>query len=53
MKIYLAGPLFSQAGRNWMKKLKGQIESLAAESGCNVQVIWPYELITQEEIAML
>jgi nucleoside 2-deoxyribosyltransferase len=53
MKIYLAGPLFSEAERDWMSKLKGQIESLAAKSGRSVQVIWPYELITQEEIDAL
>ena len=53
MKIYVAGPLFSEAERDWMKKLKGQIESLAAELGRTVQVIWPYELITQEEIDTL
>jgi nucleoside 2-deoxyribosyltransferase len=50
MKIYLAGPFFSEAEREWTKKLKGQIEGLATDSGCKVQVIWPYELITQEEI---
>jgi len=36
-----------------MKKLNGQIESDAAESGRTVQVIWPYELITVEEINAL
>jgi len=53
MKIYLAGPLFSEAERDGMEKLKGQLESLAAESGRTVRVIWPYELITQEEIKAL
>jgi nucleoside 2-deoxyribosyltransferase len=53
MKIYLAGPLFSEAERDWMRKLKGQIESLASELGQPVQVVWPYELITQEEISAL
>ncbi len=53
MKIYFAGPLFSQAERDWMKKLKGQIESLAVKSGRTVQVIRSYELITQEEINAL
>ena len=36
-----------------MEKLKGQIENLAAELGRTVQVVWPYELITQEEIDAL
>lgn len=53
MKIYLAGPLFSEAERDWMSKLKGQIESLAVESNYNVEVIWPYELMPQEEINAL
>lgn len=53
MKIYLAGPLFSEAERDWMRKLKGQIESLVVEMGRAVQMIWPYELITQEEINAL
>jgi nucleoside 2-deoxyribosyltransferase len=30
MRIYLAGPLFSETERDWMKKLRGHIESLAA-----------------------
>jgi hypothetical protein len=38
MKIYLAGPLFSEAERDWMSKLKGQIESLAAEFGWKKKV---------------
>ncbi|MFZ0931374.1 MAG: nucleoside 2-deoxyribosyltransferase [Syntrophobacteraceae bacterium] len=53
MKIYLAGPLFSEAERDWMKKLKGRIESLANVSANKVQVIWPYELITAEAIMAL
>ncbi len=53
MKIYLAGSLFSEAERDWMKKLKNQIERFAAESGRTVHVIWPYELITQPELEQL
>lgn len=53
MKIYLAGPLFSEAERDWMKKLKGKIQSHFVESGRKVQAIWPYELITKEEIDAL
>jgi nucleoside 2-deoxyribosyltransferase len=37
MKIYLAGPLFSETERDWMSKLKGQIESLAAGLSGNVR----------------
>lgn len=36
IKIYLAGPLFSEAERDWMSKLKGQIESLASGLSGNV-----------------
>lgn len=53
MKIYLAGPLFSEAERDWMSKLKGQIERYASKSGRTVHVVWPYELITVEEINAL
>ncbi len=53
MRIYLAGPLFSEAERDWMKKLKTQIERFAAESGMTGHVVWPYELITQPEIEQL
>jgi len=53
VKIYLAGPLFSEAERDWTEKLKGQIQNFAAQASRMVQVIWPYELITQEEIDIL
>ncbi len=53
MKIYLAGPLFSDAERDWMKKLKTQKEKFSAESGRTGHVIWPYELITQPELEQL
>ena len=49
MKIYLAGPLF-QTERDWMRKVKGQIENLAAKPGRQIEVVWPHELITQKEI---
>ena len=50
MKIYLAGPLFTEAERDWLRNLKKQIESLAESQGKQVTVIWPYELATQSEI---
>ncbi len=46
MKIYLAGPLFSEAERDWIHRLKKEIESLAASHDSQVTVIWPYELIS-------
>jgi nucleoside 2-deoxyribosyltransferase len=53
MKIYLAGPLFTEAERDWLRNLKKQIESLAASQDKQVNVIWPYELINQSEIDCL
>lgn len=49
-KIYLAGPLFSDAEREWGSALKQRIHALAIEVGKEVEIIWPYELITKEEI---
>lgn len=53
MKIYLAGPLFSEAERNWDAMLKEQIESQASALGKEVDVVWPYQFITAEEIERL
>lgn len=44
MKIYQAGPLFSEAERNWHREFR----SLLCEKGH--EVIWPYELFSQNEI---
>jgi len=44
--IYLAGPLFSHADRQWHRAAKSRIE---AETGH--PVIWPFELFDQDEIA--
>ncbi len=53
MKIYLAGPLFTEAERDWLRNLKEEIEELAESQGKQVNVIWPYELATQFEIESL
>lgn len=53
MKIYPAGPLFSEAERDWIRKLKMEIESPAASQNRPVTVVWPYELITRSEIESL
>jgi nucleoside 2-deoxyribosyltransferase len=50
MKIYLAGPLFSESERDWLRNLKKEIEELAESQGKQVNVIWPYDLLTQSEI---
>ncbi len=50
MKIYFAGPLFSEAERNWIRSTIKEIQSLAAQHGAKVEIIFPYDLTTQEEI---
>ena len=45
MKIYQAGPLFSEAERAWHRECR----SLLREKGH--EVIWPFELFPQEEIS--
>ncbi len=50
MKIYFAGPLFSEAERDWIRSTKAEIEILAKERRRSINLIWPYELITREEI---
>jgi nucleoside 2-deoxyribosyltransferase len=51
--IYLAGPLFTEAERDWHRKTKGLLLEQASQRGQTVEIIWPYELITPEEIAAL
>jgi len=53
MKIYFAAPLFSESERDWIRKTIRGIENLAADRGKNVVVIFPYDLITQEEVEAL
>lgn len=45
MKIYLAGPLFSEAEQDWLRGLKRQLQELGYD------VLWPYELFNQDEVA--
>lgn len=53
MKIYFAGPLFSEPDRDWILKVKGQLEQLAKSKGSQINVVWPFELISQSEIDRL
>ena len=53
MKIYLAGPIFSEADQEWLRSLKNRIQEFARGMGKKVQVIWPYELIDRLEIESL
>jgi nucleoside 2-deoxyribosyltransferase len=51
--MYLAGPLFTEAERDWHRKTKRLLLEQASRRGQAVEIIWPYELITPEEIAAL
>jgi nucleoside 2-deoxyribosyltransferase len=53
MKIYFAGPLFSEAEKDWIRATIQEIESLAAQRGTKIEIIFPYDLITQSEIDRL
>ena len=53
MKIYLAGPIFSEAEQQWLRGLKERIEETGRAKGKKVEVIWPYELIDRPEIESL
>jgi nucleoside 2-deoxyribosyltransferase len=51
--IYLTGPLFTEAERDWHRKTKRLLLEQASRRGEPVEILWPYELITPEEIAAL
>lgn len=40
MKIYLAGPLFSEAETRWGREVKRTLEGLSG-----VEVVWPHEIV--------
>ncbi len=48
MKLYLAGPIFSEADQNWLRALKEKIELYCREKRLGLQVVWPYELMDSE-----
>lgn len=51
--IYLAGPLFTEAERDWHRKTKDLLLEQASRRSEPVEILWPYELITPEEIVAL
>ncbi len=53
MKIYFAGPLFTEADRDWIRSTIARTESLARDRGAEVEIIFPYDLIDQVEIDRL
>jgi len=50
VKIYLAGPLFSQGERSWQTTLKQGIQNWAALQGAMLEVVFPFELVAPHEI---
>ena len=44
-RLYLAGPLFSEAKQDWHRKTKARLQAEGYE------VVWPFELFNQAEIA--
>ena len=50
LKIYLAGPLFSESERSWLLALKQQIIAVGTECGRQVEVLWPWEFFDQAEL---
>lgn len=53
MKIYFAGPLFSEAERDWIRSNIRKIQVLAEEKGFKINIIFPYDLIAVEEMDSL
>lgn len=47
MKLYFAGPLFSEADRDWIRSTIRQLHSIAAQHGKELEIIFPYDLIPQ------
>ena len=48
--VYQAGPLFSEAEQDWHRKLKSRIEARFAALGSPVEVRWPGEFFSAEDI---
>lgn len=49
MRIYLAGPLFTEAERAWLTALKQHVE----KCGKGAVVVWPWELFSSGEVESL
>ncbi|MCE5241805.1 MAG: nucleoside 2-deoxyribosyltransferase [Syntrophobacteraceae bacterium] len=49
MRIYLAGPLFTDAERTWLSALRRRIEDFEA----GATVVWPWELFSEGEAQSL
>jgi nucleoside 2-deoxyribosyltransferase len=53
MKIYFAAPLFSEVERDWIRSTIQKIDALSTDQGIRVEIVFPYDLITQGEINSL
>lgn len=51
--LYLAGPLFAEAERDWHRETKRLLLETATRHGRAIEVLWPYELISADEITAL
>lgn len=47
VRIYLAGPLFTEAEQRWHRTTRDRLVEAAKTAGVSVEVIWPYELVPQ------
>jgi len=45
VRIYLAGPLFSEGQRGWQMRIKQGIQNWAALQGLGLDVVYPHELV--------
>ena len=41
VKIYFAGPLFTEAERSWIRSTIRKIEALAIDQGIKVEIVFP------------
>jgi nucleoside 2-deoxyribosyltransferase len=53
LSTYFAAPLLTESERDWIRSAIGKTESFAVRHGAKVEIIFPYELITQSEIDRL
>lgn len=44
MRIYLAGPLFTEAEQQWLKNFQSELQRHGYD------VLWPYEIFDQDEV---
>ncbi|MCE5336649.1 MAG: nucleoside 2-deoxyribosyltransferase [Desulfobacteraceae bacterium] len=54
MKIYFAGPLFSESERDWIRAVIRKIEALGlTPGGRKLEITFPYDLMPKEEMEKL